>query len=186
MALATAEHEWMPQCTVEPELATQRTADVITILEAREYSLEACLFAIRAFTSIAGSAMKTHCVDGMADFLDDGGCEALVHILHKHSAMSEQVILFFNTNLPPYYTNLLPYYTNLLPYYTNLLLYYCLLILCSYSITVFLYVGHRGVRHRAGHTMLVPHRDERVPRRDRGLRGASPGKVFYVLYTIYY
>eukprot|EP01038_Epipyxis_sp_PR26KG_P007319 gene7319-9973_t len=78
----------MPICTVEREFERQRAADIIGLLEEKEYSLEASEWAARGFVSIAGNAMLTHSPESMADFLDDGGCEAVVGIMSKHSAVS--------------------------------------------------------------------------------------------------
>ena len=81
----------MPKCKVEKEFERKRAADIIKAVQAQNYSLSICEWGCRAFVSVTGIAMQNQNTDSMADFLDDGGCEALIEIMNKYVAISEKI-----------------------------------------------------------------------------------------------
>eukprot|EP01037_Dinobryon_pediforme_P039721 gene39721-48483_t len=81
--------EKMPKCKVEKEFERKRAADIIKAVQAQNYSLSICEWGCRAFVSVTGIAMQNQNTDSMADFLDDGGCEALIEIMNKYEFLGE-------------------------------------------------------------------------------------------------
>lgn len=81
----------MPQCVVEKHMENLRASVVIKEMESQLNTLTICRWALRAFISITGAAMKAQNPDAMADFLDDGGCEALVNILSIHGGSDVEI-----------------------------------------------------------------------------------------------
>jgi hypothetical protein len=83
--------EQMPKCFVEKEFEKKRAHDIIKVLDEKNFSVSVCEWGCRALTSIAGQAMQTQNTESMADFLDDGGCEALIHILQKFCTVNTNI-----------------------------------------------------------------------------------------------
>jgi hypothetical protein len=76
---------------IEKEFEKRRAYDIVRAMEVENYSLQICEWGARGFASIAGIAMTTQNAESLADFLDDGGCEALVHIMNKYCEISQVV-----------------------------------------------------------------------------------------------
>lgn len=74
----------MPPSFMEKEFERKRAYDVVISMEEKKYSKEICEWGMRGFASIASLAMTTQNAESMADFLDDGGCEALLNIMNKY------------------------------------------------------------------------------------------------------
>mmetsp|Transcript_76519 Transcript_76519/g.150051 ORF Transcript_76519/g.150051 Transcript_76519/m.150051 type:complete len:491 (+) Transcript_76519:95-1567(+) len=79
----------MPVCSVEKRLEKLRASIVIREMESQMNTLSICKWGMSAFISITGAAMKAKNPDAMADFLDDGGCEALLGVLSLHGENAE-------------------------------------------------------------------------------------------------
>ena len=86
--------EKMPRCLVEKEFGRRRAAEIIKTMENQNYSLAICEWGCQAFVSVTGAAMQNQNIESMADFLDDGGCEALIDVMKKHSLVSEKIAAF--------------------------------------------------------------------------------------------
>lgn len=80
-----------PRCLIEREFDKKRAYDIVRKMETEQYSLAVCEWGARGFASIAGTAMMTQNAESMADFLDDGGCEALVQVMNKYAETSSIV-----------------------------------------------------------------------------------------------
>lgn len=81
----------MPQCEINKSLQSSRATDVSRDLEFNGFSLAACRSGLESLISITGSAMQNQNADAMADFLDDGGCELVLKILHLHGELNEDI-----------------------------------------------------------------------------------------------
>lgn len=68
-----------------------RASVIIREMESQLNTATICRWALKAFISITGAAMKAQNPDAMADFLDDGGCEALLSILSKHGGSDVEI-----------------------------------------------------------------------------------------------
>lgn len=79
----------MPQCVIEKHLERLRASIVVKEMESQMNSLLICRWGLKAFISITGAAMKAQNPDAMADFLDDGGCEALLNVMSLHGSDGE-------------------------------------------------------------------------------------------------
>jgi hypothetical protein len=95
MAYSPIQHTGrVPKCAIEKEFEKKRAYDVVFRMESEKYSIEVCEWGARGFASIAGLAMHTQNAESFADFLDDGGCEALVQIMNKYAESSEVVAAY--------------------------------------------------------------------------------------------
>ncbi len=82
----------MPEVPMpEREFERSRAHDVIVVLENEEFSHKTCVWSSKAFVSITALAMQTNNTESMADFLDDGGCEALLQIMTKYGGEDEEI-----------------------------------------------------------------------------------------------
>lgn len=84
----------MPRCIIEKEFERKRAYDIMRRMDSEQHSLTICEWGARGFASIAGMAMTTQNAESLADFLDDGGCEALVQIMNKYAEMSVVVAAY--------------------------------------------------------------------------------------------
>eukprot|EP01033_Poteriospumella_lacustris_P013490 gene13490-9651_t len=84
----------MPRCLIEKEFERKRAYDIMRRMDSEQHSLTICEWGARGFASIAGMAMTTQNAESLADFLDDGGCEALVQIMNKYAEMSVVVAAY--------------------------------------------------------------------------------------------
>jgi hypothetical protein len=80
-----------PKCFVDKKFEKRRAYDIVRSMETEGYSFEICEWGARGFSSIAGTAMTTQNAESLADFLDDGGCEALVQIMNKYCEVSQVI-----------------------------------------------------------------------------------------------
>lgn len=81
----------VPSEKIEKEFAKSRAYDIIIVLEREDYDFKTSEWACRAFVTITAIAMQTKNTEAMADFLDDGGCEALVQIMGQYAGPSEEI-----------------------------------------------------------------------------------------------
>lgn len=79
----------VPRCPVEREFERKSAHEILQSMEASNHSIDICSWGMRAFASIAGSALLAQDTHGLAEFLDDGGCEALVGVMNKYCDCSE-------------------------------------------------------------------------------------------------
>lgn len=82
----------IPHCIIIKEYQNIRALDVIKALENDYFSLNICKWGTKVFISYTGYAMKTENSDLMADFLDEGGCEALLKILKRHGESDSEIV----------------------------------------------------------------------------------------------
>lgn len=81
----------MPSCVIFKEYEKSRAFDIVSAIEEQDYGLSICEWGMKGFASIAGLAMNAQNTESLADFMDDGGCEAIISIMSKY-AESSQVI----------------------------------------------------------------------------------------------
>eukprot|EP01031_Cornospumella_fuschlensis_P033773 gene33773-40866_t len=91
MALKVADKDKLPRCPIEKEFERKSANEILQRMEVSGHTLEISAWGVRGFASIAGSAFLTQNTQQLAEFLDDGGCEALVNILNKYCDSSEIV-----------------------------------------------------------------------------------------------
>ncbi len=81
----------MPQCMVEKHQQKLRASIVIKEMDSQLNTVTICRWGLKAFISITGAAMREHNPDAMADFLDDGGCEAVLSVMNRHGETDTQI-----------------------------------------------------------------------------------------------
>lgn len=86
--------EKLPKCPVEKEFERKSAQEILQSIEASKYSVDICNWGMRAFASIAGAALIAQDTHSIAEFLDDGGCEAVVNIMSRYSDCSEIVAMY--------------------------------------------------------------------------------------------
>jgi hypothetical protein len=83
-----------PQYYLDKEFERKRAYDVVILMDEKKYSRDVCEWAVKGFAAIASYAMTTQNAESMADFLDDGGCEALLNIMNRYGEESTSVASF--------------------------------------------------------------------------------------------
>jgi hypothetical protein len=77
-----------PPTFIDKEFERKRAYDIVIAMEEKSHSLQICEWGIKGFASIASLAMIQQNAESMADFLDDGGCEALLNIMNRYGEES--------------------------------------------------------------------------------------------------
>jgi hypothetical protein len=77
-----------PPTFIDKEFERKRAYDIVISMEEKSHNRQICEWGIKGFASIASLAMIQQNAESMADFLDDGGCEALINIMNRYGEES--------------------------------------------------------------------------------------------------